>query len=294
MVYYVGSNFCRMFRDRKFWICSAVMALMFLTTVADNDPVTNDSITILDMLIDKSRYRRIIELNAVSLFAEAESMWMIMFAPVLTAFAFLPSVMEDRRNGFVRYEIGRIGKFRYYAGNFLTATVGGGLIVMLGGLLAAAVIFSVFPVPQEFGAAEMEVFAEMLTDGKQGWYAERVISGETGGILLICSLKYFAFGVLASLPAVFISVFIKNIYLVISVPFFFCHIWEKLKGYFASVDFRVYEKMAPLGFSPLLDITDKNALTGTKKTVFYNLALLAAAFFVYVFVQCRKVDQSES
>ena len=133
-----------------------------------------------------------------------------MFIPIIVAFPFMVTFCTERNSGLMRFTITRSGKWRYYLSKFLSAIISGGLSVMLGVLLFGLFTALLFP-----GLTSYDVPAEQM---------EWLLPDGYGAMILKMLGTSFLYGTLSTLPALFLSSFCRNPYIITCLPFMLTYV----------------------------------------------------------------------
>ncbi|MBR0132817.1 MAG: hypothetical protein IJM14_07035 [Lachnospiraceae bacterium] len=285
------TNIVRTLTDWKFWMGSAAVCVMLLAAVVKLD-INGDSITMIDMIIDKSKMDDDINYNSLEMLAGKDSLWLMMFVPVLTAFAFVPVLNEDLKHRFTRYVMPHVSKKNYFSASYLSAVICGGIMLIIGSLLAELVICLSFPGIQSFSVQDQAGYYEMLEYTAPAWYCKAVKTGSIAAVLLVNAVRYFAYGALAVIPALLISSLSINIYFVISLPFLLCHLWERFIVYLAMNGSKAYITLVNIGYYRLGSTIYQDL--DIKGLIRCNVGVFLFSYLVYMLINLGKADTCES
>lgn len=207
------------------------------------------------------------QLDSVSILKSSINHYLTIFLPVLSALPFAAFFSAERTSGYIRFNIIRIGKFKYYISKFISALVSGGLAIMLGYVLYSFVILNFFSFE---------------------------------GVSLISALKLYIgtalYGAVSVLPAFFLSSFIKNKYIVCCLPFIFMHFYytliSRIQSFFINNEkFEIVFKMNflfPINIRNIFDKGNNNLLM----LIYYGG--LEVIFFVgFAVIMNRRCDLGE-
>lgn len=136
-----------------------------------------------------------------------------MFLPVIAAIPFVIGFMGERNSGCMRMNIFRTGTWNYCFSKFVACFLSGGLVVLLGTMLYAAVTFGLFPTLDSYQLPQ-----EMLNH--LSYYQNAV------GYALKMFGVNFLFGAVMAMPAFFLSAFCRNMFLITCVPFLLKYLYD--------------------------------------------------------------------
>ncbi len=185
-----------------FWLCVGMTVLLLFAAEVYFDYSTQTRYSVFRALTDFSREELVnhSELCSTTVVQNARGVWFTLFAPIISAFCFVPTMCIQREQNAVRFQIFRTTKLKYNISQFLSGVISGGLAMSLGYIIFAAAAFALFP-----GVSEMNS-AEMLQDANFNLF------GLTLGVWL--------FGAFWSIPAMFLTSFLQNKYIILCIPFF--------------------------------------------------------------------------
>lgn len=213
-----------------FLICvgMAVMLLFSSEVYYDYDTQTRYSVfrTLMDFTFEERCAR--FELCSSSILKSAQGTWFTLFAPIIAAFCFVPTICTEREEKAARFQIFRTTRLNYCVSQFFAAVFAGGIAIMLG--------YSIF------AAASQMLFPDI---SQMTEFAAEVLQGTTINIPLLI-FKEFLFGAFWSIPAMFLTSVLNNKYLIMCIPFFLKY------GLMQT-----YQKISQNAFS--LDGVDENA-----------------------------------
>ncbi len=187
MLHALRCDFSKMLRGRGFWACVGITALVCFTSITQYDS-TGRSFSVIDVLLDPGIER----LSWFDTMTMSCGNMTVMFLPILSALPFVSMFCSERESGLLRLSVSRAGKLPYALSKAISAVVSAGLGIMFGYLL--------------YGCAILPFFA---------W--DRGFSGLWDAFVLLVGM--FALGGFSVLPAMFLSSFVKNKYLICCFPF---------------------------------------------------------------------------
>lgn len=169
------------------------------------------------------------ELFSKMVIKNACSGWFSLFAPIIAAFCFVPTVCTERGEKAVRFQIFRTTRLKYSLSQFFSGVISGGAAISLGYIIFAALVMGLFPDIGEMSEFAADVLLETTFD------------------LPYQILKMFLFGAFWSIPAMLLTSVLNNKYLIMCIPFFLKY---GLKQF--------HQKISQDAFSAVN--TDKNAI----------------------------------
>ena len=169
------------------------------------------------------------ELFSKMVIKNACSGWFSLFAPIIAAFCFVPTVCTERGEKAVRFQIFRTTRLKYSLSQFFSGVISGGAAISLGYIIFAALVMGLFPDIGEMSEFAADVLLETTFD------------------LPYQILKMFLFGAFWSIPAMFLTSVLNNKYLIMCIPFFLKYGLKQL-----------HQKISQDAFSAVS--SDKNAI----------------------------------
>ena len=205
---------------------SAFFAQIFI------DSNTEDRYSVTRVLIEFSKEEMTFnyEMCNTMILQNACSGWFSLFAPIIAAFCFVPTVCTEREEKASRFQIFRTTKLKYSLSQFFSGVISGGAAISLGYIIFAAFVMILFPNIGEISGFSAEILQE------------------TAFNLPLLTLKVFIFGAFWSIPAMFLTSVLNNKYLIMYIPFFLKYGLKQL-----------HQKISQDAFSA--DNIDRNAIT---------------------------------
>lgn len=145
--------------------------------------------------------------------------WMHLFIPVLVSIAAVNVYCDEEKSGEKRFSIFRTGRRNYYFGNILFFLISGALVAVLGYLIFGLFANTFFPHRSAYTD-------ELLQEYTQIYFSNNIILGKAYamfGMKMVYFLKLFSFGLygmVSVIPALVLSAFVRNKYLITCIPFF--------------------------------------------------------------------------
>lgn len=201
-------NFIVSFRKNAasfgFWLCVAMTVLLLFAAEVYYDFGTQTRYSVFRALTDFTPEERAAnyELCSRMVVQNARSGWFSLFAPIIAAFSFVPTICSEREEKAARFQIFRTTKLNFGVSQFFSGVVSGGIAIALGYIIFAAFVMILFP-----NIGEMSGFSVEILQG-------------TAFNLPLLTLKVFLFGAFWSVPAMFLTSVLNNKYLIMCIPFF--------------------------------------------------------------------------
>jgi len=197
-------SFKKIITSRGFWLCAGMTVLLLFAAEVYTDYYTQDRYSVIRALTSLSREELCThqELCNVMVIQNARGGWFTLFAPIITAFCFVPTMCAEREENAIRFQIFRTSKLKYGISEFLSGVVSGGTAVALGYIIFCGAAAILFP-----GVSQMSGYeAEFLKDITFGF--PKLVLG------------IWLFGAFWSVPAMFLTSVLRNKYLIMCIPFF--------------------------------------------------------------------------
>lgn len=183
--------------------------LLCFTAKAYTYPNTAKIYTVFECIakLDKQLFADDYSFSSYLIFAKGMSGYMAMFLPIIAAFPFMTAFCAERNGGSMRFNITRTGSLRYYLSKFCSAFLCGGSAVLFGYIIFGVIVRIIFPPLSQYELSADDL-SFVLVNNKN----------ELTGVLRYM-LSAFLYGAISTMPALFISSFCKNPYLITCVPF---------------------------------------------------------------------------
>lgn len=225
---YIGMNLRQTMGSSTFWYCVlAVFALCF-TAAVTTDPKTDDELMVLQVLFRQELLEQNVDLNAYSVFCSSGGTWIAMFVPILSAFPFVPTFINNRITQNVRFTVSRIGKRCYQLGNIFSTFLTGGMTVMSGYALFGIALWILFPSLSDYSAQSATSYLEIQAWGKPEWYMSALTAQHFLLPIIVQLLQMFLYAGCSALLALAFATFVKNSYVVLCMPFFLTYGWAQI------------------------------------------------------------------
>lgn len=261
-----------------FWFCVIMTALLFIFADAYTDEITKEHFSVIRALTDMKFEERIqhAELCNLTLMYNSRGHWFTLFVPIIAAFCYVPMITAERDERAVRYEISRTSRIGYFAAEFFTGIILGGIAVTIGCLIFGVFVMNAFP-----PVSEMTEDVEML------------LNFEKEQSVLRMAFQVFLYGVYWSIPAMLCTSFLRNKYLIMCIPFFVKYVWTQIykkivdnamnPNKFDIEKIRLAERIDPEGILRIYD--------GSRLNVILLFGISAAVLFAaYLIIMMKRDD----
>lgn len=197
-------SFKKIITSRGFWLCVGMTVLLLFAAEVYTDYSTQSRYSAFRALTSLSREELCAhkELCNVMVIQNVRGGWFTLFAPIITAFCFVPLMCAEREENAVRFQIFRTSKLKYGISEFLSGVISGGTAVTLGYVIFCGAAAILFPGVSQMSGHEAEFLNDITFD-----FPKPVL-----GIWL--------FGAFQSIPAMFLTSVLRNKYLIMCIPFF--------------------------------------------------------------------------
>lgn len=214
-----------------FLLCVAMTVLLLFAAEVyyDFDTQTRYSVFRALTYLTPDEHAANYELCSQMVVQNACSGWFSLFAPIIAAFCFVPTVCTERGEKAVRFQIFRTTRLKYSLSQFFSGVISGGAAISLGYIIFAALVMGLFPDIGEMSEFAADVLLETTFD------------------LPYQILKMFLFGAFWSIPAMLLTSVLNNKYLIMCIPFFLKYGLKQL-----------HQKISQDAFSAVS--SDKNAI----------------------------------
>lgn len=300
MLRLISSNFKKCFTDITFYMCIVLVFGLCFTATVISDPVTEDPLTVLDLIIrnDSQLVLDNVQLNAFEIFrAGGTGNWLVMFLPIIVSFSFAKRFCDSRESRFIRLETIRLSRLSYNLGTVISAVLLSGLAVVIGYLLYGIYTAAVFP-DLSYYPSEADYYLHAFDQLLPPFDMLYDIIGMSAGYIALL-LGMFLYASLSVLPAVLAASVMRNQYLIICLPFFASYIMtiicQRLWGVvFTDVDATMpYLSTIATAIHPAaienIFLYGNTALP----TVIYNAVLAAGAVTLFIIAMNRRLDKGE-
>jgi len=286
-------NIHRALCSNAFVCCIAAVALMLFSNTIGYDPDTLDPLTIFSVLMRSEIINQDVHYCSFQVFTASSPMWLIMFTPVLSAFAYVPIFCDERQSQLSRLLIARQGKLRYAVSHVGGTMLTGGLTMLCGFALFGLAVSVLFPSLHNFNAASVSEFLEEQAWRYPKYLAERIREGHLVPAILLKCAEMFLYGAVSALPALVCAAFTRNKYTVLCLPFFAAYSWTQLNTRLSAKNI-ISDSEHPR-FTQFLNISSANALLVSLERDTAQVLLLHGSFsllliLIYLFIMQRRWD----
>lgn len=219
--------------------------------------------------------------------------WLSLFAPIVSAFAVVPYLCDEKKTGAYRMALSRSGRKAFYSAEFWSAALVGGLVILLGYLLYSLIVVCSFPDISEYEEAKKMLYLSRLSMENAGMKSTLQI------YLTYCGM-FFLYGGFASLPAIVCTAWMSNKYLALCIPMFFRYgisqfcIWGMRQEQTGAANYS--QTLGEFSFTvypeSILFLTRSTERSRTLVLCF-SAGIAAFCYIVYMITQCNKVDRNE-
>lgn len=279
----------------SFLACIMLAFTLFITCSLYYDYNANCDVSIIRAFLIKNRSDMLQDTQfcTYNVLLNSISGWMKMFIPMIVSFPFVLFQCTEQITGFKRFSGIRISKQKYYTGTFLSSMLTGGLVMIVGFTLFCICIAFMFPNINEYELTTKESY--------EWWIYDAHPLFESLGysyLILLRFLEVFLYGSVSAIPACFMMCFLKNKYLVISIPFFLKYLLLQHISRLRAEAYADYEKINEqlLVFIKIVDPDSvSQVFSGDKEiwknVLFYTIILLLSYIF-YCIIMNRRQDYS--
>lgn len=186
--------------SKGFYICVASAVILLFSAEIYREPTTNDRYSVIRAIMEfhRSDMTDYFEMCNIMVMQNARNGWFSLFTPFITAFCFVPLTCGERDANATRFRIFRSSKLKFNLSRYFSGIICGSFAVMLGYAIFCGLIYFMFPHTAEFNGMQFENFNFVKS-----------------------LLGIFLFGTFWSIPAMFLTSFLRNRYVIMCVPLLF-------------------------------------------------------------------------
>lgn len=203
-------------------------------------------------------------LTAYQAMLAAAGGWFRLLLPLVTAVVIVPAFRIERTSGFLRYEVIRTGKSRYYSSKCISSFLAGGLVIAFGFFIYSIIVSICLP---------------------HGGGLSSMASGKRNFLFYILGLIFY--GCVWGMLSIGIMGIVKNQYLGICIPFMFKYIYDQ--SYLKYYDF--FGENSVFQSNGLLMISSDNPNSGG--IICYHVLICVVAAICFVTGMQRRKDAGE-
>lgn len=207
IINYMTMEFKKIFNSYSVYgMALVVVMLCFLIPIYNEDRSRTNYLYVFFMC-NKEDILNSATYTADCIISNVTSGYFIMFAPMIVSLALIPIFCEEKESGLIRYLLPRSGFSAMTKGSFIASQLVGGIVLLMGYIIFFAIVIahSVF-----IGEAE---FMDLLSEN---WFE----------MINLC-IGTFLYGVVCSSFTFLTSIFVKNRYLLASIPYMFLWIVDR-------------------------------------------------------------------
>lgn len=185
-----------------FYICVLFTVILLFAAEIYIEPMTQDRYSAIHTIMKFSReeMQKNLEMYDFTVMQNARNGWFSLFAPIITAFCFVPLICGEHDFNAVRFQIFRSSKLKFNLSRYFSGVICGGAAVSLGYAVFCGSVYLLFPHGAEF--VDFQIM---------DYYDFNFIKALLG---------VFLFGAFWSMPAMFLTSVLRNRYIIMCVPFF--------------------------------------------------------------------------
>lgn len=264
-----------------FVVCIAVTTILMLSSLCYVDE-SERYYSIYDLMLyyPRDELSLNISFSSYMVFSNGLGSWLSMFVPIVAAFPLVPVFCTERSNNSLGFPLIRVGRKNFLISKCIASVLSGGIAVTIGYAIFGIIVFSYFPAVESFPETVTDIFTQMLFPY---------------GVFVAYMKKFmcvFCYGAFYSLPALAMSVFTSNKYIVLCVPFLVKYLYD-------TVIQKITVDAMDNGNADVLNISgslsSNSIITGgltAESITFYVLAAIAL-MLLFVLLMNKKLKHGE-
>ena len=201
-------------------LCIVMVLCLCLVTEVWSNSDNGEGCSVLSILFlaDFRQFCLDNNISAQSVIRAGVSDWLVMFSPVICTLSFVRNACES--TSLRRFEYIRNGKLAGEISVFISGMLCGGVVMLSGYGLFLCFATIVFPSSSEFSreVSNMLMHGQTMT----AFYFSRLVGS-------------FFMGAFSIIPAYIISLFSRNKFLIVCLPFMICHLYTSVLNKIAGV-----------------------------------------------------------
>jgi hypothetical protein len=218
--------------------------------------------------------------SSLNVFANGTGVHLFALVPILSAATFIKNFNDTKNGGFYRYESFRSGKTKLITAKFSGGVISGGLVFLAGYILFGIIAFILFPTFQSY-----EIPPELQ---------QFLFLGNPPLFILYKLIGVFFLGMLSTLPAILLSAFIRNMYVILSATYMGIYLYNLLLGraifeLIRKGDFEFADRLSHLFPHSIVTI----AFSFNPITPIFQFVVILITFFLFSCLLRWRVDFSE-
>lgn len=262
-----------------FIVSAIAVTVLFFASGIYTDPVSGRTYSIFECVfaLDSEFIKSNYEFSSIMVFLRGVNEYLLMFMPVLTAVSYISVFGSEFESTFYRYEMFRTQKKYIAVSKFCGGVINGGMVAVVGTILYGLVVLFLFP---SFGSYQMDTeIIEML-------FPDNVV------IIIIKRLAgMFLYGMFSSILSVVLSALIRNVYVVLCLPFMITYLYSMALNKIALSEEVLYTetftKIQLLYPQSIIYLFDNSSAV---ITLLLNMVFVIVALCVYTVILVRKGD----
>lgn len=262
------------------FVMSAIaVAVLCLASGIYTDPVSGRIYSIFECVyaFDSEFIKSNYAFSSIMVFLRGMNEYLLMFMPVLTAVSYIGVFSSEFESSFYRYEMFRTQKKCIVLSKFCGGIINGGMVALIGTMLYGLIVLILFP---DFGSYQVD------TETTKMLFSDNV---------LIITMKRFAgmflYGMFSSMLTVMLSALIRNIYVVLCLPFMITYLYSMTLNKIALSEEVLYTeaftKIQLLYPQSIIYLFDNSSAVAT---LLLNVVFLIVALCIYTVILVRKGD----
>ena len=221
-----GQEMKKMIKNPISLVAVISSVLLLLSGTVYRSGITAEEYSVFDFMLSKDRKALLREsgLQSYDIILRGVGGYYHMFLPILASVPFTAVMCGEKKNNNTRFEIVRVGKKRYAWGKGFASAVTGGCIALTAYLIFCGVVLMIFP----HGISEINRIPNEYLIEKNTICRFMMNHMSLAGMGLLKTGRMFLYGAFRAMPAYGMSVVIRNRYLLLTVPFTFYFLLEKV------------------------------------------------------------------
>lgn len=263
MIRQIKTELYRMVCTPVFFLAVLMIVVLFLSSIFYTQDGREWSVIGVIIEFSGEELANIEFLTACRAMLAAAGGWFRLLLPLVTAVVIVPAFRIERTSGFMRYEVVRTGKSRYYISKCISSFLAGGFVIALGFFIYSIIVSVCLP----------------HGDGLS------IASEKRNFLFYVLGLLFY--GCVWGMLSIGIMGIVKNQYLGICIPFMFKYIYDQtyLKYYEFFGENSVFQS------DGLLSISTNNPNSGG--IICYHVLICAVAAICFVAGMQRRKDAGE-
>lgn len=291
----IKTEFYKIVTGYGLYLCVLFTVILCFGTGIHSDMTTNNEYSIMRSLtsFDREYMLSSTDFSSISVALKGAGSWLTMFIPIISSFAFIPLVCDESESKSIRNALFRSSKIKFYLSKFITATLSGGLAIMIGYMLFSGIVFILFPNIREYPPETFEIYQKTLSLS----YTSISDYGLTSA-LLIKHVEMFIYGAVAAIPSIMLTAISKNKYIVMCIPFFFKYALTQTCAKLSAQAYSSFDNTNEglIKFSNTINpdsVLNIFEIANRELIIIYHIVIIVIALTFYLFIQLRRLDCGE-